>query len=367
MDRHQCRTMLPTTYFCRSLSLPVIAVCLGPTMSLAQVSHLPQERRVLLEEFTAINCGNCPAGHAVAAALVAAHPDDIVLVNMHAGPLAVPSVGQPDLRSSSATQLLAELGVTFTPQGLVGRRAYNGTTLLSSGAWVGASNAVLSLPAVVNIAIDHQFDADTRVLDVQVELYYTADSPGGNDELFVLLTEDHVHGYQQNYGAGGAIADYDHRHVLRAYLTPLEGDEVITTTAGSSLVRNYAFVLPEAFNSAQCRVVAFVGEGALEGYGEVHQVAASSAIGVSASVGEVVPNLLGRAFPAPAMDIVTIPVHSTGGVTEVLVRDGAGRLVRSIPVTIGASAVVIEVGSLEAGVYFYSTATGVPQRLLVVH
>ena len=343
----------------------VLSLC-TVTLSFPQVSHEPQYRKVLLEEFTAINCGNCPVGHVTSNAIVMANSDDVVLVNMHAGPLATPSGSQPDFRNAWSTQLLSEFGVGFTPQGLVNRRPYNGATLLSSGSWTNASNAILALSAVVNMATSTAFDNDTRQLTVTVELYYTADSPGANDMIFVLLTEDHLNGPQANYGAGGPYATYDHRQVMRAYITPLGGDEVSTTTMGSSVLRTYTYSVPLAYAIDNCRVVAFVGEGAGTGYGEVHQVSWAPVLASPTGIEEGVPNDVGVAFPVPTSDVVTIPVLPSSSEREMRISDAMGRVVKRAIVRGGVTSVTLAVNDLWPGTYFYGFANGRSRRLVVV-
>ena len=81
------------------------------------------------------------------------------------------------------------------------------------------------------------------MLEVEVELYYTASSPGSNDRLHVLLTEDHIVGWQSNYGAGGSNPAYDHRHVLRTYLTPLAGVEIPVAAQGETFTTTWTYDL----------------------------------------------------------------------------------------------------------------------------
>jgi len=76
-----------------------------------------QYRTALLEEFTAMNCGNCPAAHSVANALGAVYPDDPVSDGVYGGGLAVPSGSQVDFRTVDSIALWAQLGAAFQPQG----------------------------------------------------------------------------------------------------------------------------------------------------------------------------------------------------------------------------------------------------------
>ena len=49
------------------------------------VSQSPQNKNVVLEELTGINCQYCPDGHKLAQQLSDANPGRVVLVNIHAG------------------------------------------------------------------------------------------------------------------------------------------------------------------------------------------------------------------------------------------------------------------------------------------
>ena len=63
------------------------------------VTTTPENRKVILEEFTGVNCTFCPQGHAIAQALQDNNPDNVFLVNIHSGSFANPSGSQPDFRT----------------------------------------------------------------------------------------------------------------------------------------------------------------------------------------------------------------------------------------------------------------------------
>lgn len=92
-----------------------------------------------------------------------------------------------------------------------------------------------------------------------MQLYYTGDSPVGNDRIAVLVTEDHIIGWQTDYGAGDN-PNYDHMHVLRDYLTDIWGDEITNPTGGETIDRTYTMPVPSTWNPANCKITAFVGE-----------------------------------------------------------------------------------------------------------
>ncbi|MBK9175454.1 MAG: Omp28-related outer membrane protein [Flavobacteriales bacterium] len=330
----------------------------------SQVSQEPGLRNVLLEEFTAVNCGNCPAGHGTAAAIAAAYPEQTVVVNIHAGPLAVPSGSQPDFRTSWGTQLLAAHGVTFTPQGLINRRAYSGSTLLSSGAWSNAAGAVRVLPTPVNIAVTANAQGDASTIEVMVEIYYTASSASGDDRLHVLLTEDHITGWQTNYGAGGNQPAYDHRHVLRAYLTSLDGDPVASSGVGFTETRTFTTTVPAEWNITSLHVVAFVSEGpGGPPSGEVYQVE-QAAVTMPTGLEEMDAVDAFMVFPNPADDRVDIRfAESSDGWLRVL--DGVGREVLRERITPLQRGFMLSTASWPVGIYHVALDGGGSRRVMI--
>src|SRR5690554_8137402 len=64
------------------------------------VSTSPENKNVVLEEFTGIYCVFCPEGHAIAQAIKDANPDRVSLINIHTGSFAVPNGNHPDFRTN---------------------------------------------------------------------------------------------------------------------------------------------------------------------------------------------------------------------------------------------------------------------------
>src|SRR5690554_5877125 len=130
-------------------------LCASVGFSQTIVPTTPQNRNVVLEEFTGINCVYCPSGHAIAQAIQDANPDRVSLINIHVGSFAVPSAGQPDFRTQWGNAILAQSGATGFPSGTVNRHIFSGNqTVLNRGQWAGASNQILNLPSYVNIGVE---------------------------------------------------------------------------------------------------------------------------------------------------------------------------------------------------------------------
>jgi len=248
------------------------------------VSQFPQDRTVLLEDFTGIHCGYCPEGHVIAASLEALHGPRLTVVGVHAGAFAVPGVGEPDFQTTDGTAIDAHFTIGGYPAGVISRHVFNGEDDLGRGAWEGAVAEMLALPSPVNLGMQSSFDAGTRDLTVNVELLYTQDSPLGDDHISVLLKENHINGPQTDYGPSGNHTNYDHVHVLRTYITSTWGDVVTTTTAGTTVNRTYTFNVPLGWDIANCEVVAFVSEYQSDVY-QVREVAADG--GTTLVVGDL--------------------------------------------------------------------------------
>jgi hypothetical protein len=325
------------------------------------VSTLPEDRRALLEEFTAINCGNCPQGHAIAAGLSGTLGEDLIVVNVHGGGLADPGSGQPDFRTTFGASIWSHFGVAAQPLGMVNRRSHNGNMVIPRSQWSAATTNVLALPSPVNIGLAAQFNVVTRELTVQAEAYYTSDGSGANDRLNVLLTEDDIIGYQQDY-QNGAHPAYSHQHVLRSYLSPLWGDELIDQDAGTLHQMSYSFTVPMDWDIANCNVVAYVGEY----QGEVYQAKELGAADFSTGLNDPEVSLpVPAVYPNPANDAVAIEAVAFMR-NAPLVRDAMGRTV-VVPIALADGRFILDVSRIKDGIYTVQLVNAAPARLVVAH
>ncbi|MBK6370858.1 MAG: Omp28-related outer membrane protein [Flavobacteriales bacterium] len=313
-------------------------------------------RNALLENFTAINCGNCPAASSTANNLAAQYGEDLVRINIHGGDLASPSPTQPDLRTVDGAALWNEFNVLFQPQGMIDRLGLTGAS-----EWNSTIVTVNQVTSPVNIGVASAFDVGNNTINVEVELYYTDDGPVAEDRIHVALTQDHIMGWQTDY-VNGNQPNYDHRNVLRDLITSLEGDPVTTTLGGTWVQRSYSISLDDAWELEDLNVVAFVSEA----NGAVYQTRSVDANGgTTVGVSDTDrPQLLGQAWPIPATDMLHIPV--TKGVTGLLlIRDASSRVIHQVAVVPGETIVRVPVDELAPGLYFYSVTGGSANRFIV--
>ena len=232
------------------------------------VSTTPENKNVVLEEFTGIHCVYCPDGHAIAQGIQDANPGDVFLINIHTGGYATPSSGEPDFRTIFGSAIAGQSGLTGYPSGTINRHVFPGWENTSGGTaiyrnyWSGASNQILGESSYVNVAVEAEIDVASRELTVHVEAYYTGDSPEVTNYLNVALLQNNTLGPQ----TGGNLGDqYIHMHRLVWMITGQWGEEITTTTTGTFVDKTYTYTLPLDYNDVDVvipdmEIVAFMTE-----------------------------------------------------------------------------------------------------------
>jgi len=263
------------------------------------VTTIPQCKNAILEEYTGIHCGYCPDGHRIAELIRKANPTQVVLINIHQGSFANPTIaGDPDFRTIYGDSLASQAGVTGYPNGTINRHIFpklSSTTAMNRGAWNEAATEIMGIQSPVNIGFTSTFDSASRELTINVELYYTLNSPSNINYINVAFLENHVIGYQSDY-ANGNHTDYDHKHIMRNLITGQWGDKITQTTKGSLVTKTYNYTVPSTYKIENCDVVVYVTESHKEIYTGVQATAigGSNNGAVNTYIGEL--NLSGLSF-----------------------------------------------------------------------
>lgn len=229
-------------------------------------------QRVLLEDYTGHQCGNCPRAARKATELQGQYGDKVVVVATHVGYFArtnATGAYSYDFKTPAGDELdqtfhVSDFGL---PQGMVDRTAPTGagqpvTTETNWGTLVADH---LSRPAEQQITLTPVLRADSGTLLLKVRVKYLTDQPSRSFRLVVNVLEDSVHNWQKDYSItdpanpGKDIADYVHRHVLRAAPLSTFGISSATSPAARHEMRAYlAYPLSTAWVPRHCRVVAYL-------------------------------------------------------------------------------------------------------------
>ena len=250
-------------------NLLTIALALVTTISFAQtfVSTTPENKNVVLEEFTGIYCGFCPDGHVIGQGLHDANPNDVFLINIHTGGYANPNgPSDPDFNCLYGAAIGSASGLAGYPAGTVNRATFSGispqgsagTTALSRGDWAAASALIMAQPSYVNLGAQASYDMSTGILTVNTETYYTSSTSNIN-VLHVAVVENNVPGPQsgaQNYNPGAIISGpwsptYNHQHMFRHLMDGANGLEYNVTTAGTFVPNTHTWQMPANLAAGQ--------------------------------------------------------------------------------------------------------------------
>ena len=269
----------------------ILIACAAPKECCGQtfVSTTPENKNVILEEFTGIYCTYCPDGHLIAQNLHDANPNDVFLINIHTGGYSNPnSPNDPDFNCSYGSAIANNANIAGYPAGSVNRAIFSGITpqnpggtAMSRSDWATAASDIISQPSYVNVGIQASYDMATGLLTVNTETYYTSTTTNIN-VLHVAVVQNNVPGPQtgaSSFNPGAIITGpwnptYNHQHMFRHLMDGANGLEFTTTTAGTFIPNTHTWQMPANLSNGQqtngffpnldptnLDVVAYIAEG----------------------------------------------------------------------------------------------------------
>lgn len=230
-----------------------------------QITPCQTSRVVLVEEFTGIDCVNCPAGAEKLEILSNQNPGKIIVVGIHAGYFATEHDGF-DLRCSDGEDLESlYLGpVSLYPAASINRKVFEGESdvVAELSEWAGYIGSEICERPIAELSLTNTYDPTTRMASVAVDMTPSAFFVDAIDEdlaITVMITESNIVGYQK--APAGVDSNYIHKHVLRDVITDnYTGDVIITKgnvlSAQRKLITNYP--IPADWNVSNCHAVAFI-------------------------------------------------------------------------------------------------------------
>lgn len=235
-----------------------------------------QQKTVLLEEFTGVNCLNCPPAQVKLQALLTTYPDSLIGVSIHNdNPLADPfPPPAEDFETPEGVDISHRVfGSTAIPGGVIDRKDFAGDGEPIEGwpFWEGKVLQQFQQTTPVNAAVTvTSYDAGKRELIVKVKLHYTEDV-SFDQNISVMVTESGIIS-PQKLPDNTTDSFYVHNHVLRGMMTSSSGTGIsVETPADRVIVKEFYLVLGDTWNPENCAVVAFVHER--DGFWEVLQAA----------------------------------------------------------------------------------------------
>lgn len=230
------------------------------------------KKRVLLEDYTGHTCPNCPTAGKTARDIRDQHPDQVILMAVHAGWFArtypessVPEIYDYDFRTAAGTEWDAFFGNgnAGNPNGLVNRLKVNNKYVLRPNDWAGVVTSALASDPVMDLQLIVDYDEASRKICAHTKSYFL--SPLDlNLKLEVVVIEDSIIAAQKNndpaIGLVGDILDFVHMHVVRGALNGTWGTTLAQAGVANpnEVVRSVQSVLPAVCIPEHCHIIAFV-------------------------------------------------------------------------------------------------------------
>ncbi len=242
----------------------------GPVLTLDTTyidTDLPpaQARVVLLEDFTGVQCVNCPDAHNLAKSLIQANPGRVAAVSEHNYFLGGYPNSSEDFRTDEAFAIDALIGpTTLWPIGTVNRRQFSAepAILLTLPKWTGYVDSELLEEPLVNVSMELDLKRPERLLEVLVEAHFLETVPEAT-RLSVMVLESGI--VDPQLTLSGIDDVYVHDHVLRIMPTAATGALItVSTEQGRVIRRGYEVQLKEHWNMDELEVVVFVHLGELD-------------------------------------------------------------------------------------------------------
>ncbi len=232
-------------------------------------------RKVLLEDITGHRCNNCPRAARVAQALKDdVYGDDLVLVAIHAGVFSTNTNSGPystDHTTEAGDAYEEAYDPSSYPIGLISRKPYNNSILVSDGNWSSAVADLIGTPTPFKLRVDTIL-TNSGTVSTEISLDLQQDVAGSYN-LVVYLVEDRVIDWQVDSEATPPdVPNYEHRHMLRGNLNGTWGTPAIVggASTGQSFSFPFTYTIPaNVVNVDNCYLVAWIYDLATE---EVMQV-----------------------------------------------------------------------------------------------
>jgi hypothetical protein len=202
-------------------------------------------KNVLVEDFTAHQCGNCPPAAEIAEGLAVSNPDRIFPLAIHAGNLAITNDAYPiDWTNEDSNIYWGQLDFQANPLGRINRKGGSGN-FFAPAEWTSevASELISETPLQLQIKTFWHPNIGDGHLNIHVNGQFTSGDLAGECRLAILFTESQLIGDQLYYGNDPEhITDYQFDHVLRGSVTGAEGLVVIADAAvGDDFQSDYTF------------------------------------------------------------------------------------------------------------------------------
>lgn len=219
--------------------------------SVKNLAFEPQ-KKVVIEEFSGRDCGNCPQGYVAMDYIRSVYGKSVIAMvcrtyqgdplgtglSAYSSFLGLESVGAPSARVNRGTPAYPMIN-TADGYKLSGEGILNELTGKDETLWFDLVRAEMDIPAEMAVNFSSAYKESSNTVDVEFEVKSALNTVDNNVNIFAVIIENGVDaGYQSNYfssiespilgewGKGGAYAS--------SYVIPFYADDVVRSTWGTT-------------------------------------------------------------------------------------------------------------------------------------
>ena len=218
-------------------------------------------KNVLVEDFTAHQCGNCPPAAVIAEGLMATKPNRVCPLAIHAGSLASTNAEYPtDWTCEEGDFFWDQLDFQANPLGRINRLGGPGN-YYSPAEWADLVEQEMHEETPLELQMLCEWQGQYGHLNIHIHGQYF-DDVEGDHTLSVLIEESYLIGDQLYYGNDPEhVTDYEFNHLLRGSVTGPQGLVVTSdATNGEHFQSDFSFEWNNDWVLDNCTVLAVVSD-----------------------------------------------------------------------------------------------------------
>ena len=218
-----------------------------------------QTKKMLVEDFTAVRCNNCPKAAEVIKSLKKTYGDSVVALGIHCNRNFSRPYEESDenYRLDKGQAIYEWFGTPRQPSGLLDRYKFSGQSdyVLSYQRWESLASKRLGGSAKTNIYLDRNLSQKAGEVKVTVRVRF---QEALNQTVFLslMITEDNIVDIQ--LGPDKKLPEYQHDHVVRHIQTPAKGLNLIESPESQQVVvKEFVMPIENKWKLEDLNIVAF--------------------------------------------------------------------------------------------------------------
>jgi hypothetical protein len=268
--------LLAATLFfsgCDEIENPVVEITTnyqaskyGPVPTFSALQASLSSKRVLLEDFTAHQCGNCPNAALIAEGIAEDQGSDISVMAIHAGNLALTDDNyfDTDWTTNEGDLFWDQLDFQANPLGRINRIGGPGNFWAPAQWAEQVAEQLTTLPSV-GLQVVYDWVPENNDLNIHIHGTFFEETPGPI-QIALLILESDIYEYQLDYASNPeVVSDYEFDHVLRGSVHGALGlgfgDAASGAVAGDLAIHSVTYAWEDDWIIENATVLALVTNG----------------------------------------------------------------------------------------------------------